>query len=121
MAIAVILLLLVPAVVAGMYWQQGASNRSEAESLLDLAQACRPLSAEGALDQEDKSTACALLTEAYDYVLQSEEILGRTTRSDLIDQILVRTAGGNADYPCSMASRRRWRPFLPMPLRTVCR
>ena len=86
-AIAVILLLLVPAVVAGMYWQQGASNRSEAESLLDLAQA-RLLSAQGALDQEDKSTARALLTEAYDYVLQSEEILGRTTRSsDLIDQI----------------------------------
>ena len=86
-AIAVILLLLVPAVVAGMYWQQGASNRSEAESLLDLAQA-RLLSAQDALDQEDKSTARSLLTEAYDYVLQSEEILGRTTRSsDLIDQI----------------------------------
>lgn len=86
-AIAVILLLLIPAVVAGMYWQQGASNRSEAESLLDLAQA-RLLSAQGALDQEDKSTARALLTEAYDYVLQSEDILGRTTRSgDLIDQI----------------------------------
>ncbi|MFN8464292.1 MAG: hypothetical protein U0X20_02015 [Caldilineaceae bacterium] len=86
-AIAVILLLLVPAVVAGMYWQQGASNRSEAESLLDLAQA-RLLSAQDALDQEDKSTARGLLTEAYDYVLQSEEILGRTTRSgDLIEQI----------------------------------
>jgi hypothetical protein len=86
-AIAVILLILVPAVVAGMYWQQGASNRSEAESLLDLSEA-RLLSAQDALDQEDKVTARALLTEAYDYVLQSEEILGRTTRSsDLIDQI----------------------------------
>jgi hypothetical protein len=86
-AIAVMLLLLVPAVVAGMYWQQGASNRSQAESLLDLAQA-RLLSAQDALDQEDKSTARSLLTEAYDYVLQSEEILGRTTRSgDLIEQI----------------------------------
>jgi hypothetical protein len=86
-AIAVILLLLVPAVVAGMYWQQGASNRSEAESLLDLSEA-RLLSAQDALDQEDKTTARALLTEAYDYVLQSEEILGRTTRSgDLIEQI----------------------------------
>ena len=86
-AIAVILLLLVPAVVAGMYWQQGASNRAEAESLLDLAQA-RLLSAQGALDQEDQATARALLTEAYGYVLQGEEILGRTTRSsDSIDQI----------------------------------
>jgi hypothetical protein len=86
-AVAVILLLLVPAVVAAMYWQQGASNRAEAESLLDLAEA-RMLSAQGALDQEDPTTARALLTEANDYVLQSEEILGRTTRSsDLIDQI----------------------------------
>jgi hypothetical protein len=88
-AIAVILLLLVPAVVAGMYWQQGAGNRAEAESLLDLAEA-RLLSAEDALDQEDQGTARALLTEAYDYVLQSEEILGRTTRSsDLIERIRV--------------------------------
>jgi hypothetical protein len=86
-AIAVILLLLVPAVVAGMYWQQGAGNRAEAESLLDLAEA-RLLSAQDALDQEDQGTARALLTEAYDYVLQSEEILGRTTRSsDLIEEI----------------------------------
>jgi hypothetical protein len=86
-AIAVILLLLVPAVVAGMYWQQGASNRAEAESLLDLAEA-RLLSAQDALDQEDQGTARALLTEAYDYVLQSEEILGRTTRSSgLIEEI----------------------------------
>jgi hypothetical protein len=86
-AIAVILLLLVPAVVAGMYWQQGASNRGEAESLLDLAEA-RLLSAQDALDQEDQVTARALLTEANDYVIQSEEILGRTTRSsDLIAAI----------------------------------
>lgn len=86
-AIAVILLLLIPAIVAGMYWQQGASNRAEAESLLDLAEA-RLLSAQDALDQEDQVTARALLTEANEYVLQSEEILGRTTRSgDLLEQI----------------------------------
>jgi hypothetical protein len=86
-AIAVILLLLVPAIVAGMYWQQGASNRAEAESLLDLAEA-RLLSAVDALDQDDQTTARALLTEANEYVLQGEEILGRTARSgDLLDQI----------------------------------
>ncbi len=86
-AIAVILLLLIPAIVAGMYWQQGASNRGEAESLLDLAEA-RLLSAEDALDQEDTTTARALLTEANEYVLQGEEILGRTPRSsDLLERI----------------------------------
>lgn len=86
-AIAVILLLLIPAIVAGMYWQQGASSRAEAESLLDLAEA-RLLSAQDALDQDDQATARALLTEAHDYVLQGEEILGRTTRSsDLITLI----------------------------------
>jgi hypothetical protein len=91
-AIAVILLLLVPAMVAGMYWQQGASNRAEAESLLDLAEA-RLLSAQDALDQDDQSTARALLTEANEYVLQSEEILGRTTRSsDLVAQIRTEQA-----------------------------
>lgn len=86
-AIAVILLLLAPAVVAAMYWQQGASNRAEAESLLDLAEA-RLLSAQDALDQDDQTTARALLTEANEYVLQGEEILGATARSNsLLDQI----------------------------------
>jgi len=88
-AVAVIILLLVPAVVAGMYWQQGATNRAEAESLLDLGQA-RLLSAQDALDQADQGTAREMLTQANNYVVQGEEILGRTKRSsDLLDQIKV--------------------------------
>ena len=38
-ALAVIILLLVPAVVAGLYWQQGATERANAENLLNLAEA----------------------------------------------------------------------------------
>lgn len=85
--VAVIILLLVPAIVAGMYWQKGASNRAQAQSLLDLAGA-RLLSGRDALDQNDQTTARALLTEANNYAVQAEEILGRTAQSgELLKQI----------------------------------
>lgn len=86
-ATAVIVLLMVPAVVAAVYWQQGATHRAEAESLLELAEA-RLLSAQDALDQDDQATGRAMLTEARSYVLQSEEILGRTgASSELLAQV----------------------------------
>ena len=86
-ALAVILLLLVPATVAGVYRQQGASNRIQAESLLDLAEA-RLSSGQDALDRDDVTTGRTLLTEALNYAAQAEEILGRTARgSDLVVRI----------------------------------
>jgi hypothetical protein len=55
--------------------------------LLALAEA-RLLSAQDALDQDDQETGRAMLTEARGYVLQSEEILGRTgASSELLAQI----------------------------------
>ncbi|MBW7882321.1 MAG: hypothetical protein H3C34_06760 [Caldilineaceae bacterium] len=78
--LAVVLLILVPAAVGAVYWQQGATNRAEAESLLDLTEA-RLLSAESALDQNDINVARAMLTEAQHYLREAEAIQGRTNRS----------------------------------------
>lgn len=77
---AVILLLLVPAIVATLYWRQGAEGRVEADTLLNLAEA-RYASAVEALDQGDAALARKMLTEAETSVRQAEEIGGRTTRS----------------------------------------
>ena len=79
-SISVLILLLIPAVVAGVLWQNDSGNRAEAESLLEIAQV-RILSAQDALDQGDDDMARSLLTEARSYVTQSEEMLGRTTES----------------------------------------
>jgi hypothetical protein len=79
-SLAVVILVLIPAVVAGVLWQNDADNRVEAESLLEIAQV-RILSAQDALDQGDDDRARSLLTEARSYVTQSEEMLGRTATS----------------------------------------
>ncbi len=79
-SLSVFILLLIPAVVAGVMWQNDAGNRAEAESLLEIAQV-RIRSAQDALDQGDDDMARSLLTEARSYVTQSEEMLGRTTES----------------------------------------
>ncbi len=86
-AIAAIVLLLVPAVVLATQWRQGAATRGDAESLLELAGA-RLNAAQDALDQDDQEVGRTLLTEARTYVLQAEEILGRTNRSsELLGEI----------------------------------
>jgi hypothetical protein len=86
-AAAVILLLLVPAVVATLYWRQGAEGRAEAETMLSLAEA-RYASAVTALDQGDSTVARAMLTEAATFAQRAEEMSGRTTRSgELLAQI----------------------------------
>jgi len=77
---AVIILVLVPAVVAAIFWQQGAVGRAEADTLLNLAEA-RLASARDALDQDDTAVARRMLTEADEYVFQAEEDYGSSTRS----------------------------------------
>ena len=88
-ASAVILLLLVPAIVATLYWRQGAEGRAEAETMLNLAEA-RYASAVQSLDNGDDTVARALLTEAETFARRAEEMSGRTERSGellaLIDQ-----------------------------------
>lgn len=79
-ASAVILLLLVPAIVATLYWRQGAEGRAEADTMLNLAEA-RYASAVQALDSDDDTVARTLLTEAETFARRAEEISGPTTRS----------------------------------------
>lgn len=80
LAAAVILLLLAPAIVATLYWRQGAEGRAEAETMLNLAEA-RYTSAVQALDNNDDTVARALLTEAETFARRAEEMSGRTARS----------------------------------------
>lgn len=79
-ASAVILLLLVPAIVATLYWRQGAEGRAEAETMLNLAEA-RYASAVQALDNGDDTVARAMLTEAETFARRAEEMSSRTERS----------------------------------------
>jgi hypothetical protein len=79
-ASAVILLLLVPAIVATLYWRQGAEGRAEAETMLNLAEA-RYASAVQALDNSDDTVARAMLTEAETFARRAEEMSSRTERS----------------------------------------
>lgn len=88
-ASAVILLLLVPAIVATLYWRQGAEGRAEAETMLNLAEA-RYTSAVQALDNADDSVARALLTEAETFARRAEEMSGRTTRSSELLALIAR-------------------------------
>ncbi len=85
--LAVLILALVPVVVAGVYWQQGATNRAEAESLLNLADA-RFTSARQAFDTGDKIVARAQLTEALAHIDAATKLQGRSARaSDLSARI----------------------------------
>lgn len=77
---AVILLLLVPAIVATLYWRQGAEGRAEAETMLNLAEA-RYASAVQSLDNGDDTVARAMLTEAETFARRAEEMSGRSERS----------------------------------------
>ncbi|MCX6048447.1 MAG: hypothetical protein NT075_25365 [Chloroflexi bacterium] len=85
--LAVLILALVPVVVAGVYWQQGATNRAEAESLLNLADA-RFTSARQAFDTGDKVVARTQLTEALEHIEAATKLQGRSARaSDLSARI----------------------------------
>ncbi|MFN8494147.1 MAG: hypothetical protein U0350_41495 [Caldilineaceae bacterium] len=85
--LAVLLIVLVPVTVAGVYWQQGAGNRARATAFMDLADA-RLSSARQALDSGDKVTSRAQLTEAQGYIEQAVQLIGPTARSaDLTTRI----------------------------------
>jgi hypothetical protein len=88
-ASAVILLLLVPAIVATLFWRQASESGAEADTLLSLAEV-RYEAAMQALDQEDTATARALLTESMNFLRRAEEIVGRTPRSAALQGLIDR-------------------------------
>lgn len=84
-----ILLLLVPAIVATLFWRQASESGAEADTLLSLAEV-RYEAAMQALDQEDTSTARALLTESMNFLRRAEEMIGRTPRSAALQGLIDR-------------------------------
>ena len=84
-----ILLLLVPAVVATLFWRQASEGGAEADTLLSLAEV-RYTAAVQALDQEDTATARALLTESTSFLRRAEELIGRTPRSAELQTLIDR-------------------------------
>ncbi len=88
-ASAVILLLLIPTVVAALSWRQGAERWAEADVLLSMAEA-RHATASQNLDQGDLAAARSTLTEANTFLLNAEEITGRTQRSEALLSLIER-------------------------------
>ncbi len=79
--VALLILILIPVIVLAVYWQQGVSNRADAESLITLAQA-RVVAAQDALDAGDPASARMGLSEAKEYLESAEERVGRTGAID---------------------------------------
>ncbi len=84
---AVIILLLVPAVVAAVMWQQGTVGRAEAQGLVNAAEA-RLMSARDALDQGDIDVARTMLAESEAFLQRCGDDYGEAAcSSDLQGQI----------------------------------
>ncbi|MEZ4726444.1 MAG: hypothetical protein R3E79_04850 [Caldilineaceae bacterium] len=80
--VALLLLILTPVVVTAVYWSRDMRNQEEAERALDMAEASL-LTAETALQSDDKATARAKLTEAQTFILAADNLVGgRLTRAD---------------------------------------
>lgn len=82
--LAVLILALTPVVVAAVYWQQGAQNRADAETLMDLAES-RFLSGRDAMDVGDNVQARSLLKDAQDYLASAVSIVGPSERTDALE------------------------------------
>lgn len=87
--LALLLLILIPVIVLAVYWQQGVTQRADADALVTLAQA-RVDSAQDALDSDEQDTALSLLSEADEYLTSAEQIVGRTTAIDETSDVITR-------------------------------
>jgi hypothetical protein len=80
--VALLILILTPVIVVGVYWSRDQRNQTEAEQALDMAEASF-LAAEGALEDGDKSTARDKLTDAQTFIVQADSLVGgRLPRGD---------------------------------------
>ena len=80
--LALLILILTPVVVTGVYWSRDKSNQQEAERTLDMAEASF-LAAEGALEDGDKATARVKLIDAQTFILAADNLMGgRLVRAD---------------------------------------
>ncbi len=80
--LALLILILTPVVVTAIYWSRDMRNQEEAERTLDMAEASF-LSAETALQGDDKETARIKLNEAQTFILAADNLMGgRLVRAD---------------------------------------
>lgn len=80
--VALLILILTPVVVTGVYWSRDKSNQQEAERTLDMAEASF-MAAEGALEDGDKATARLKLIDAQTFILAADNLMGgRLVRAD---------------------------------------
>ncbi len=80
--LALLILILTPVVVMAVYWSRDMQNQEEAERTLDMAEASF-LSAENALQSDDKETARIKLNEAQTFILAADNLMGgRMVRAD---------------------------------------
>lgn len=80
--LALLILILTPVIVFGVYWSRDQRNLTEAEQALDMAEASF-LAAEAALEDGDKATARTKLTDAQTFILQADSLVGaRLPRGD---------------------------------------
>lgn len=80
--LALLILILTPVVVTAVYWSRDMRNQEDAGRALDMAEASF-LAAESALQNGDKTTARAKLTEAQTFIVAADELVGgRLARAD---------------------------------------
>lgn len=85
--VALLIFILVPVIVAGVFWTVDKRNVDEANRLLTMAEASF-LSAENALETEDKAAARLKLGEAQSFIGEANKLVG--TRLPRADELNVR-------------------------------
>lgn len=80
--LALLILILTPVIVLGVYWSRDQRNQAEAEQALDMAEASF-LAAQSALEDGDKAMARNQLADAQTFILQADSLVGgRLPRGD---------------------------------------
>ncbi len=80
--LALLILILTPVVVTAVFWSRDMRNQEDAERTVDMAEASF-LSAETALQNEDRETARIKLNEAQTFILAADNMMGgRMARAD---------------------------------------
>jgi hypothetical protein len=87
--LALLILVLIPVLVAAVYWRKGASQNAEYETRIEMADA-RLAGALAALDEGDKETGRAELAKAQRFLNEATAMRGPTARTDELNARIQR-------------------------------